>query len=250
MSGHTDNWNYDDDGECGPCNWPGETHGHAQSPIDLQLSKMKTICLNDHLKFVNYNKPISGEIVNNGHSIQFIPDPRIDVPEIYGGMLDQSYRFVQYHFHWAQNDNEGSEHTLGGLQYPAELHLVHKGVEDPSKLAVLGVFLTVGKDDSALRTEETVLSKILECGQRAELKNQILDFKLPENRNSFARYNGSLTTPPCSECVVWTVFTEPVSVTREQIALLRTVKDYRGSTIRKNYRPVQNLNDRTIYLAC
>lgn len=114
----------------------------------------------------------------------------------------------------------GSEHTLGGLQYPAELHLVHKGVEDPNKLAVLGIFLNVGKDDSALRSEETVISKILEPGQRAEMKNQVLELKLPENRNSFARYNGSLTTPPCTECVIWTVFTEPVSITREQVKII------------------------------
>jgi len=94
---------------------------------------------------------------------------------------------------------------------------VHKGVEDPNKLAVLGIFLNIGKDDSALRSEETVLDRVTESGQRTELKNVVLDIKLPENRNSFARYNGSLTTPPCSECVVWTVGTEPVSITHEQV---------------------------------
>jgi carbonic anhydrase len=80
-------------------------------------------------------------------TVQFLPDPQVEPPEIYGGKLDQNYRFIQYHFHWAQHDNEGSEHTVGGLRYPAELHLVHKGVQDPTKLAVLGIFLKL--DDEA-----------------------------------------------------------------------------------------------------
>jgi carbonic anhydrase len=242
-------WNYEDEHECGPCNWPG-ANGTQQSPIDLKLSKMKAYTLGDPIKFVNYNKPISGDFVNTGSSVQFLPSSRLDVPEIYGGMLDQSYRFIQYHYHWAQNDNEGSEHTLGGLSYPAELHLVHQGVDDPTKLAVLGVFLTIGKDDSALSAEEAIFGKITEFGNRAECRGQILDRKLPENLCSFARYQGSLTTPPCSECVTWTVFTDPISVTREQLAALRQIKDCKGKVHRKNYRPVQRLNGRQVLLTC
>jgi carbonic anhydrase len=249
MTGST--WNYDDDDcECGPRNWPGEPKGNKQSPIDLQISKMKTVGLNDPLKFVNYDKPISGQLVNTGHSVQFTPEARINAPEIYGGMLDQSYRFIQYHFHWAQKDNEGSEHTLGGLRYPAELHLVHQGVDDPTKLAVLGVFLKLDDIGSALSVDEAALSKIKENGQSTSIKDQVLNVKLPDNCGSFARYEGSLTTPPCSENVIWTVFTDPLGITTKQIALLRSVKDYRGSVIHKNYRPVQNLNDRKIYLTC
>jgi carbonic anhydrase len=244
-------WGYDDEDTCGPCNWPGvPKNGTQQSPIDLKLSKMKTYTLADPIKFVNYNKPLNGEFVNTGYSVQFVPDSRMDVPEIYGGMLDQSYRFIQYHYHWAQNDNEGSEHTLGGLSYPAELHLVHQGVDDPSKLAVLGVFLTIGKDDSALSAEEAIFGKICESGSKAEYRGQVLEKKLPENLCSFARYQGSLTTPPCSECVTWTVFTDPISVTREQLAALRQIKDCRGKVHRKNYRPVQRLNGRQVLLTC
>uniref|UniRef100_A0A7E4VMJ6 Carbonic anhydrase n=1 Tax=Panagrellus redivivus TaxID=6233 RepID=A0A7E4VMJ6_PANRE len=243
-------WNYDDGSECGPCNWPMAQTGLSQSPIDLKLSKMKVYSLADPIKFVNYNRPLNGEYVNTGYSVQFIPDTCIDAPEIYGGMLDQSYRFIQYHYHWAQNENEGSEHTLGGLSYPAELHLVHQGVEDPSKLAVLGVFLQILKDDSALSADETVLESIVNSGDRTSLKGQRLSLKLPENTNSFCRYHGSLTTPPCSENVLWTVFTDPISVTREQLAALRSVKDCSGHIHRKNYRPTQPLNNRQVLLCC
>lgn len=63
------NWNYDDDDcQCGPQKWPGQIHGKQQSPIDLRLSKMKVITLKDPIQFVNYDKPISGDFVNTGHS--------------------------------------------------------------------------------------------------------------------------------------------------------------------------------------
>jgi carbonic anhydrase len=125
---------------CGPQKWPGQIDGKQQSPIDLRLSKMKVITLKDPLQFINYDKPISGDFLNTGHSgkfcvcynqlnafclVQFIPDAQGDnCPKIKGGMLDQTYKFIQYHYHWAQDNNEGSEHALCGLRYPAELHLV------------------------------------------------------------------------------------------------------------------------------
>uniref|UniRef100_A0A914E5C6 Carbonic anhydrase n=1 Tax=Acrobeloides nanus TaxID=290746 RepID=A0A914E5C6_9BILA len=249
MAPNTDEWNYDDDGDCGPCHWPVKSMGHAQSPIDFKLSIIKPIKLHDNLKFVRYDKPINGHIVNNGHSIQFLIDSML-APEIYGGGLGQKYRFVQYHFHWGPNEHEGSEHTVGGLHYAAELHLVHQGVEDPKRFAVLGIFLIIGQDGDTLHAEETVLKKLINSGSSCAMQNVVLNSKLPHNKHSFVRYHGSLTTPPCTECVTWTVFTEPISVTKHQLSLLRHIKDYRGKPVHNNCRPLQKDNDRSIYLAC
>lgn len=255
-------WDYDEDSECGPHNWPlanghriGISQLQSQSPVDLHLQCKQAVPLNDiqhdPLHFVHYERPIVGEMVNTGHSVQFIPESRIDPPEIYGGKLDQHYRFIQYHYHWAQNDNEGSEHTLSGHSFPAELHLVHQGVDDPSKLAVLGVFLQLASNETdataALQAEAQVLPKVKCFGQKVAVPAQALNQKLPKKQQSFVRYQGSLTTPPCSENVTWTVFTEPVSVTREQLNLLRAVEDCRGKVIHKNYRPLQPLNARTLH---
>lgn len=115
------------------------------------------------------------------------PELRSEHPEIYGGGLDQVYRLVQYHFHWGENDNEGSEHTLGGLRYPAELHLVHQGVEDPGKLAVVGVFLQLGKEGKALSNEERVLGKLCNPETVTRVENVRLSEKLPANKRSFWR---------------------------------------------------------------
>uniref|UniRef100_A0A914WFY8 Carbonic anhydrase n=1 Tax=Plectus sambesii TaxID=2011161 RepID=A0A914WFY8_9BILA len=200
----------------------------------------------DPIRFVNYERPVEGKFVNNGHSVQVnIPNYSED-PEIFGGELDQVYRLIQYHFHWGQQDHEGSEHTLAGLRYPAELHLVHQGVDDPSKLAVLGVFLKLAPDGEALESEAQHLDEIVEPNSATTIAHIILKKKLPKNTKSFWRYHGSLTTPPCSECVTWTIFTEPVNITKEQLAKLRQIKDVECEPLRKNYRPVQPLNKRQV----
>uniref|UniRef100_A0A183CB43 Carbonic anhydrase n=1 Tax=Globodera pallida TaxID=36090 RepID=A0A183CB43_GLOPA len=232
-------WDYDEHGECGPKHWLHiancEHLGNHQSPIDFRLSQMRR---------VNWST-LAAEV---------------EPPEIYGGMLEQNYRFVQYHFHWSQNDNEGSEHTIGGLRYPAELHLVHQGVKDPSKLAVLGIFLKL--DDGVENGEPKkfvfssdemeALKKVVEFEKSTAIDSKhSLTSKLPPNCcqdvascaehfvSSFVRYEGSLTTPPCSENVTWTVFTDPLLVTKEQMSLLRALKDCKGKVIEKNYRQVQ-----------
>uniref|UniRef100_A0A914LY24 Carbonic anhydrase n=1 Tax=Meloidogyne incognita TaxID=6306 RepID=A0A914LY24_MELIC len=270
-------WDYDDLGPCGPNNWlkiiGDDKLGKLQSPINLQLSQMRILSLTLPLCLVNYKKPLPGQFVNTGCSIQFLPDPQVEPPEIYGGNLDQNYRFVQYHFHWAQNDNEGSEHCIGGLRYPAELHLVHKGVEDENKLAVLGIFIKldeVKNDDAKVKKrylfekqEMDALKELTEFGNKKALdSSHCLELKLPPNccieresfkgaenfTSSFVRYQGSLTTPPCTENVHWTIFTDPVFITKEQLSYLRKIKDCRGNVISKNYRPVQNLVDHQVCL--
>lgn len=242
-----EHWNYCEDGECGPCHWPN-ADGLQQSPIDIDLSFVKLAEDCDPMKFVNYHRLISGEIVNNGHSVQITPKgSSADLPEIFGGGLDQVYRLAQYHFHWSQDNKRGSEHTVDGHHYPMELHLVHVGAENPEKLAVLAVFLEVGTDNKALNQECKVLERVHEPSKFYPIHNIKIEDKLPKNRQSFWRYSGSLTTPPCTECVTWTVFTEPIQVTREQLEEFRKVEDAPGHPLEKNYRPVQGLNEREVF---
>jgi carbonic anhydrase len=65
-----------------------------------------------------------------------------------------------------------------------------------------------------------------------------VDALLPAARTSY-RYDGSLTTPPCSEGVKWVVMTTPIQLSKEQVAAFTTI-------IRDNNRPVQALNGRTV----
>uniref|UniRef100_A0A914Y499 carbonic anhydrase n=1 Tax=Panagrolaimus superbus TaxID=310955 RepID=A0A914Y499_9BILA len=69
---------------------------------------------------------------------------------------------------------------------------------------------------------------------------------LPINTDSFFRYEGSLTTPPCEESVIWTILSEPISMTKIQLGLFRAIRQNDGSEIKDNTRPMQPLNGRPI----
>uniref|UniRef100_A0A915CZ37 DNA topoisomerase n=1 Tax=Ditylenchus dipsaci TaxID=166011 RepID=A0A915CZ37_9BILA len=245
------NWNYIESSRYGPTHWPilscdGKQGRYSclvhemahQSPVNLVLkSGSRNTALNDiePLKFINYDQEITGVLVNTGRSVQFNVNPQMHLPEICGSRLKQHYQFVQYHFHWSQNDNEGSEHTIDGHHYPAELHLVHRGVSDPTKLAVLAVFLELSnKKGKALKPDAYVLPFIQDYTQELQIEKQQLKFKLPRKKQSFLRYKGSLTTPPCTENVVWSVFTEPLLISKSQLNLLRNIKDSQKCLIQKN----------------
>ncbi|MPC38030.1 putative carbonic anhydrase 5 [Portunus trituberculatus] len=82
-------------------------------------------------------------------------------------------------------------------------------------------------------------------------RQTILRYLLPQNTDSFYRYEGSLTTPPCSETVVWTVFRDPVVAPRRLWHLLRTLRSPpgHGRPIGKNFRNIQAQGARKVYFS-
>jgi len=165
------------------------------------------------------------DVLDNGHTIQ------IDWDEgSHARVGDHEYALVQFHFH------APSEHTVDGRHFPMELHLVHK--DQDGKLAVVGVLLEEGERNKAY---DVIWSNVPEeSGGKRHLENVRLEVEdlIPKTGGTW-RYEGSLTTPPCSEGVRWFVATEPVSLSKEQIAAY--TRHYTG-----NNRPVQPSNDRVI----
>ena len=219
-------WTYE--GDAGPSHWAELSPewakcgaGRAQTPIDINTDYADRIGLDDP---VFHYHPLAPKIVNNGHTIE------VDLPKGDAIELDGSYyELVQFHFH------APSEHRLNGRQYPMELHLVHKDAE--GNLVVVGVFLEPG---DALSTLGPVFDGMgLKTGQEKQLGVEVDPRGLVPADHSLLRYEGSLTTPPCSEGVRWVVFTHPMTVSPEQIGAF--TKLYTG-----NARPVQALNGRTL----
>ncbi|KAI6225439.1 Alpha carbonic anhydrase domain-containing protein [Aphelenchoides fujianensis] len=159
---------------------------------------MNVITLQEPLEFANYDQLLHGEFVNTGHSIQFLPEAKDKLPEIFAGCSINA--IVSF-----------NTTTIGPN---TTLHLVHQGVEDANKLAVLGIFLhRADGPHEALRPDAEVLSALTEPHQRTPAKLPVnLQTKLPDCLTSFVRYEGSLTTPPCSENVTWTIFTDPIEI--------------------------------------
>lgn len=223
-------WSYE--GETGPEHWAEISDEHAdcagksQSPINI-VGAVK----GENLKplFLDYSAKANTEVVNNGHTIKVNYDAGtfvIEDPDTYDGI---DFNIAQFHFHC------GSENTVDGKRYPSEAHFVH--VDKDGNLAVLALFIEEGEENEFLAKVLEVAPK--EGSSKIEAEININNF-LPESKSYWA-FSGSLTTPPCSEGVKWYVLKESVQASKEQIEKLASLMPA------NNYRPVQDLNGRTIY---
>ena len=210
-------WDYD---KHGPSCW-GDfnkecSDGKAQSPINIVTAD--TIPLDaDAALLLNQDYCAEAKVIDNGHSIKVTME---DAGSITAGCVD--YKLLQFHFHGY------SEHTVDGKQYDLVAHLVHQS--EGGDLAVVGVLFEEGEANPFL---DKVLKNV---GKEAMLN---VDEMLPVNTENYYHYQGSLTTPPCSEGVQWYVLKESVTASKEQLAKFR--KYYSN-----NYRPVQAVNDRKV----
>jgi len=238
-------WDYSD-GEYGPDNWKNYfplCGGDTQSPIDIEI-----LSAHDDYQFTpfqfspGYDSEQTFTLTNNGHSIQAVQTnnngPSL---QLTGGDLNGEYEFVNFHLHWGENDSPGSEHLVDGERYSGEIHFVHKN-QETNTTAVLGMFLQSSSIPTISQDWTTFFdnAKLL---QEEDESNEItisLSSLMSTNFNIFWRYNGSLTTPPCTPGVIWTVFQQPIDVDDVEF------HNFRPSSIPKNHRPPQPLNDRTV----
>ena len=221
-------WSYE--GATGPEHW-GELapefalcgSGLEQSPVDIDDEQDASL----PVLLANY-KPAPVTIENNGHTVQH---------NISNGSTlkigAQEVQLLQYHLHTP------SEHTVNGASYPMEIHFVHK---TPSgQLAVLGVFVRAGAFNSAL---EQVFKYSPKAKGSSNVPTISIDLQKLLPRNvvaNYVHYQGSLTTPPCSQGVKWFVNQTPISASAQQIAKFKQL--FHGL----NARPTQDLNNRVIY---
>ena len=217
-------WSYS--GDTGPPHWAQLSPSYAacaganQSPLDLAEF------VDADLPPIDISYVSSGvAIVNNGHTVQV---EHANGSEI--GIDGRVYRLLQIHFH------APSENRIHGAEFPIEAHFVHIGPD--GDLAVIAVMFLAGEHNAALAQAWKHLP------QRTDEKH-VFDppiapaALLPEARDYY-RFNGSLTTPPCTEGVIWLVMKAPVSASTEQIAAL--AETLRGP----NNRPVQPRNARVV----
>ncbi len=224
VENHIVHWAYD--GEGAPANWSklrGDyatcASGKRQSPIDIRDSIHVDL---EPIKF-DY-KPSMFRIVDNGHTVQANVGEGSSLT-----VMGRQFDLVQVHFH------RPSEERVNGKVYEMVAHLVHKDLE--GHLAVVAVLLEKGSEHPLIQTLWNNLP--LEVGQELVPSVAIdLNNLLPENR-AYWTYMGSLTTPPCSEGVLWMVMKQPVQVSPEQIAIFSRL-------YRNNARPVQPANNRLV----
>ncbi|XP_071495386.1 carbonic anhydrase 4-like [Diadema antillarum] len=229
----------------GPLHWSSsypKCAGRYQSPIALSSCTAVRESTCNRFCFDGYGKERNLDIKNNGHSVQ------VTLPSnsyfIKGGGLSGKYQALQFHFHWGSDSTKGSEHSVDGVTYPAEMHIVHRKVgltadealQVKDGLAVLSVMIKIGCQTN--RNFDAIvksLSVIPMSGDATTTSGNIsLDNLLPDNRQDFFRYYGSLTTPTCDEIVVWTVFADPVEISENQVnSFLYLIYDNERNTVEK-----------------
>lgn len=192
--------------------------GAEQSPIDLK-GAVKADIRAPTLTW----KQQAFEIVNNGHTIQADA-----APGSFAVSEGRKFELKQFHFH------APSEHAIQGARTAMEAHFVHAGQD--GALLVLGALLSAGAKNQALAT---IVGAAPEKEGRERLKSPIDASTLLPKKRGFFRYEGSLTTPPCSEVVNWTVFSTPVDVASADIDAFRKL-------FPMNARPLQELHRRIV----
>jgi carbonic anhydrase len=221
---HAPHWEYQ--GMAGPESW-GKLQaefskcsvGTRQSPIDIRDGVKVQL---DPVQF-DY-KPSGFRVLDNGHTVQVNVAPGNSIE-----VLGRRYDLLQFHFH------RPSEERINGRQFDMVAHLVHKDVD--GRLAVVAVLLDRG---SAQPIVQTVWNNLpLEKGEEVAAKTALdLNALLPADK-SYYTYMGSLTTPPCSEGVLWMVMKNPVPISAEQVGIFARLYPM-------NARPIQQVSGRLI----
>ncbi len=222
----TVHWGYE--GDVGPDHW-GDLDpsfaacslGKLQSPVDLSNAR------EGDLGAVVFNySPTRIHLKHDGHTV--LADCETgDSIRFDKGTFD----LVQFRIH------RPSEHLIGGRRFPMEIQFLHR---DPSdRLVMVAVLCQKGEPNRALETFSDSLPSRL--GEQGYLGKAVpLQDLLPESRRAF-RYEGSLTTPPCTEPVFWIVLAEPLEISDDQLAQFERA-------VQSNNRPDQPLNGRKIHL--
>ncbi|XP_011503025.1 PREDICTED: carbonic anhydrase 2-like [Ceratosolen solmsi marchali] len=233
-------------------------NGMRQSPVDVENEKVETKILDVHgLRGSGYKvQPISMTITNNGHSVMLSGKwPKNKTPTIWGGPLPGVYMFTQMHFHWGADDSYGSEHTFDQESFPLEVHVVHfktaygnmsNALEYDDGVLVIATLLAIGEHQNvALDKIQANFQDILTPGQSKTLEPFALKYFIGGIFNgSYVSYLGSLTTPPCSEAVIWFLSLRIRSVSTEQMEAFRQIK--LNNDFKYNNRNTQPLNGRQI----
>jgi carbonic anhydrase len=222
--GASPHWDYSGDGA--PENWSklkpefsACSTGKRQSPIDIRDGISVQL---DPVQF-DY-KPSSFKVLDNGHTVQVNVAPGNSIE-----VMGRRFELLQFHFH------RPSEERINGRQFDMVAHLVHKDLE--GKLAVVAVLLDRGSVQPLVQMvwNNLPLEKGDEVAARATLD---LNALLPAERGYYT-YMGSLTTPPCSEGVLWMVLKQPVGISPEQIGIFSRLYPM-------NARPIQSASGRLI----
>lgn len=223
---HSAHWGYV--GDASPEHWAEMSDkfalcgtGKNQSPIDIKSN------LDVDLPAIEFDyKGKASKVLNNGHTIQ------VDIKDGSSIVVDgKTFALKQFHFHTP------SENTIDGKSFPLEAHFVHRNAEENS-YAVVAVMFDEGDENPILKN---IWGKMPTEARTDAALDEGLDYSqlMPEDKDYY-RFNGSFTTPPCTEGVRWYVLKKPMTISKAQVDQFFSVMKH------ANNRNIQDVGARVI----
>ncbi|XP_076041413.1 carbonic anhydrase-related protein A [Oratosquilla oratoria] len=252
--------------------WNMCNKGRRQSPINIDPAKL---VYDPHLRHVHVDKHrISGTLLNTGQSVIFrVEKGTTEHVNITGGPLIYKYRFEELYMHFGLENNQGSEHQINGITFPAEIQLygynseLYRNMSEASlgSNGIVAVSIMVQEFLSAapllcpslvgeegndeLRILSSGFNNVVYRGDKWQIRHLSLAGLLPDTHR-YMTYDGSTTYPGCWETTTWLIMNRPVYITKQELYALRQLRQgdrtFAKAKMANNFRPPKALHHRTV----
>lgn len=188
--------------------WTGMcSAGNVQSPVDLPSDKMTMVGSGDPLDL--HFSPSKARVLNDGTAIVVRSvHNKTGLGEYFSGSV--KYVANQAVFH------APSEHTIAGKNFPLEMQIQMSAADGEDQMVMMSVLFSAGGENSALAKLD--LQALPSVGEPSiTTLNKFNMSKLVSSNDTFVRYEGSQTQPPCTENVRWLVMQNHPLISQDQI---------------------------------
>ncbi|XP_064093694.1 carbonic anhydrase-related protein 10-like isoform X1 [Macrobrachium rosenbergii] len=239
--------------------WRLCSKGRRQSPIDIDPGRL---LYDPNLRQLHVDKhKVSATLENTGHSVVLSLDGGKTPLNVTGGPLTYRYQLTEAHLRYGNGDHLGSEHTINGRAFPAEIQLFGfnshlyanftQALDKAYGIVGISLLLQIGeRSNQALGQITEGVENIVYVGTSHTLHHLSIHDLLPDT-NYFMTYDGSTTMPACHETVTWIIANRPIYITKQQLYGLRQLKQGEDESqspapLANNFRPTQKLHHRPV----